>query len=131
MPAPLNASLATKALQGNIEGEGAALPEVADALIVALPLDAKVKTVVFVIDAQPEPHRLKAVGVAGRVFNLAGKVEYRCGEHRPIVQEFEPTRDPELFLVAQILDRGADVAVEAEVADLDVTLLGAGGEIDL
>ena len=42
-----------------------------------------------------------------------------------------PAGEPQLFLVAQILDRGVDVAVEPQIADLDIGLVAADGQVDL
>ena len=52
-------------------------------------------------------------------------------EHRPIAQKLPASGQPQLFLVAQILDRRRDVAVEPQIADLGIGQVGADGEVDL
>ena len=56
---PLNAGLAAEPLQRQVNGEGAALAEGADALIVAAPRQAKLQAFVFIFDAETVANRLK------------------------------------------------------------------------
>ena len=68
---PLNAGLAAEPLQRQVKGEGAALAERADVLIVAAPGEAKLQAFVFIFDAEPVAHRLIAVGERERVLLLS------------------------------------------------------------
>src|SRR4051812_14974959 len=117
-PGPLNAALAAESFQCQMKGKSASLAEGADLLIVAPPRQAKLQTIIFIFDAEPVPHRLIAVRERQRVLALVGEVDDRRPEDGPIAVEQHPPGEPQLFLVAQVLDGGVDVAIEPEVADL-------------
>src|SRR4051794_24424216 len=114
-----------------MKGKGASLSKSADLLIVAPPRQAKLQAIIFIFDAQAVPNRLKSVGERERVLALVGQVDDRGSENRPIATEEDPAGKTQLLLVAQILDRRVDVAVEAEVADLGIGLVGTESEVDL
>ena len=128
----LNASLAAEPLEGNIERQGATLSEIPDALIVALPRYAKIKAIVLIIEPHAQPHRLEPVGVgssgSSRLLVRSNTVAANSDQYW---QELDPPGEAHFLLVAQILDVGADVAVEAQVAELDVGLVGAERQVDL
>ena len=128
---PLNAALAIKSFQSQVKAEGAALAEGSDLLIVAPPREAKLKAIVLVLNAETVPHRLEPVGERQRIFVLVGQVDHGRAEDRPVALEQHSAGEPEFLLVAQILDRGIDVAVEPQVAELNVGLLGTDREVDL
>src|SRR6187551_3450756 len=114
-----------------MKGEGASLAERPDALIVATPGQAKLQAIVLIQYAQPMSHRREAVGDGQGVLSLVGEIEDGRAEDRPIAAEQDTAGKAQLFLVAQILDRGIDIAVEAEVANLDVGLIRADREVEL
>src|ERR1051325_2790836 len=117
-PFPLNAGLATEAVQSQMKSESTALSERPDMLIVGAPRQAKLQAFVLVGQAQAVANRGPAVGQRQRVLLLAGEVDDARSEHRPVAREFDPGGDPQLLLVAEILDGRVDVAIEAEIADL-------------
>src|SRR5690349_5537783 len=122
---PLNAGLAANPLESQVNGEGASLPEGADALIVAPPRYAKLQAIILVLNADTVAHRLEAIGHRQRVFALVSKIDDRGAEYRPVALEQDARGEPQLFLVAQVLDRRIDVSIEAQVADLCVGLGGS------
>src|SRR5437868_5341147 len=111
--------------------EGASFAEGPDDLIVALPRQAKVKTIIFILDAEPVANRLESIRQAGRVLLLVGEVDHRRPEDRPVMREMEPPGEPQFLLVAQILEGRIDIAVEPQIAGLDIGFGSADGEIDL
>src|SRR5690349_3925555 len=118
--AGLNPSLAANALQREIDGKSAALPELPDPLIVALPRYAKLKTFVLIGEAEAMAHRFETVGDAERILVGIAEVEHGRSEHRPVGQYLPATGEPQLFLVAKILDGRRNVAIEAEITDLGI-----------
>src|SRR5437762_7765570 len=80
---PLNAALAAKSLESQVNAERAAFAEGADLLIVAPPGDADLQAIVFIFDAEPVSHRLETVGERKRVFLL---VRQRSEEHTSELQ---------------------------------------------
>src|SRR4030095_4965122 len=83
---PLTAGLAADALQRESKREGAALLELAEALIVALPGHAKLQAFIFVSDAETMTHRLISVRQRQWILFLAGEVEHGRPEQRPIAR---------------------------------------------
>src|SRR5579884_1192742 len=128
---PLNAALAVKSLESQVNAEGAPFSESADLLIVPPPGKANLNAVVLVLDAEAVPHRLETVGEGQRVLVLVGEVDYGCSEQRPVALEQHPSGEPQFLDIAEILDRRIDVPVELQVADLGVGLVGADGEVHL
>src|SRR4051794_10426404 len=114
-----------------MKGKGASLSKSADLLIVAPPRQAKLQAVVFIFDAQAVPNWLKPVGERKRVLALVCEVDDGGSEDRPIAPKKHSAGEPQLLLVAQILDRRINIAVEAEVADLRIGLVGTESEVDL
>src|SRR6185503_2364284 len=114
-----------------MKSEGAALPEGTEALIVAAPRNAKLQAVILIGDAQAVADPGEAVGDRKRVLVLAGQIDHSRPEDRPVTLELDPAGQPQLFLVAQILDRRVDVAVEPQIANLGIGLFGADCEVDL
>src|SRR4030095_2148120 len=98
-----------------MKSESASLSECPDVLIVAPPRQAKLQTIVFIRDAQAVTNRGIAVGKRQGIFVLAREVQHRGPENRPVAGELDPSREPKLLLVPQILNRRVDVAVEAQV----------------
>src|SRR3954453_8465978 len=122
-PSPLNAGLVAKPFESQMKPESASLSERPDVLIVAAPRQAKLQALVFVRDAQAIADWRPPIGQRQRVLVLAGEVDDGRSENRPIASEFHAAGDPQLFLVAEILDGRVDVAVEPQVADLSIGLL--------
>src|SRR5205085_7845478 len=52
-------------------------------------------------------------------------------EDRPVARELYAPGDAKFFLVAQVLDRCADVAIEAKVTNLGICFIATDGEIEL
>src|SRR3954447_9717638 len=114
-----------------MKGESASLSERPDALIVAAPRQAKLNAIVLIIDAEAVAHGLKAVRQRERILALVGEVDDGRPEHRPVALELHAAGEPQLLLVAQIFDGRVDVAVEPQIADLDIGLFAADGEVEL
>ena len=64
---PLNAALAAKSLESQVNAERAAFSKGADLPIVAPPRHANLQAVVFILDAEPGPDRFKSVSQRERV----------------------------------------------------------------
>src|SRR4051794_18421140 len=73
--ARLNAALAVKPFQSQVNAESATLPEGADLLIVASPGHANLQTVIFILNAQTRPNRLETVCERQRVLSFVGEVD--------------------------------------------------------
>src|SRR3954470_16151167 len=80
----LNAALAVKPFQSQVNAESAALPEGADLLIVAPPGHANLQAIVFILNAEPRPDRLETVSERQRVLSLVGQVDNGSAENRPV-----------------------------------------------
>src|SRR4029078_12298422 len=76
-------------------------------------------------------NRGEAVGDGQGVLALVGEVEDGRAEDRPIAMEQHSPRQPQFLLVAQVLDGRVDVSIQAQIADLNVGLVGADGEVEL
>src|SRR5437868_11661676 len=57
----LNAALAVKPFQSQVNAESAALPEGADLLIVAAPRDANLQAIILILNPYPRANRLESV----------------------------------------------------------------------
>src|SRR5205085_6849604 len=99
------------------------LVEGPDALIVAPPGKAKLQAFVLISNAETEPHRRKPVRNVEGVFVLAGEVEDGGAEDRQIAFEQHAASQSQLFLVAKVFDGGVNVAIEPQIANLEVGLL--------
>ena len=108
-----------------MKAESASLPEGADLLIIAPPGEANLQAVVLILNAEAVADGLPTIGKRQRVFVLVGKVDDGRAEDRPVTTEQDPRGQPQLFLVAQVLDRRVDVPIEPQIADLRVGLLRA------
>ena len=61
----------------------------------------------------------------------ASEIEHRRPENRPVAMEFPTPGDADFLLVAQILDRGVDIAIEAQIVDPGIGFGGADGQVEL
>src|SRR5579884_3856290 len=113
-----------------MEGEGVALFEAANRLIVAAPRHAKLDAIVLIFDAQAITNRLEPVGDGKRVLVLAGEIDDAGAEDRPIFAEQDSPCDPQFLDVTKVLDGRVDITVQPEIADLGIGLLRPDGEID-
>src|SRR3954453_11439350 len=72
----LNAALAVKPFQSQVNAESAALPEGADLFIVATPRDANLKAIILILNPEPRANRLETVCERKRVLSLVGEVDH-------------------------------------------------------
>src|SRR3569623_1433016 len=114
-----------------MKAEGAALPEGPDLLIVAPPRQAKLNAVIFIFDTKAVANLGETVGDRQGVFRLVREVAHGRSEDRPVTMELHSPGQPEFLVIAKIFDRGVDVAVEQQVAKLDVGLLATERQVEL
>src|SRR5207248_1517404 len=88
------------------------------------------QAIVFILNAEPMPHRLKTVGKGERVFLLRRQIDNRRTENRPVTPNEDAPSESQLLFVPQVLDRRIDIPVEPKITDLRVSLLGADREVD-
>src|SRR5437763_8989581 len=80
----LNAALAVKPFQSQVNAESAALPKGADLLIVAPPGYANLQAIILILNPEPRANRLETVCERQRVLSLVGEVDHGRTEDRPI-----------------------------------------------
>ena len=114
-----------------MKAESASLPKGADLLIIAPPGEANQQAVVLILNAEAMADGLPTIGKRQRVFVRVGKINHGRAEDRPVTAEQNPRCQPQLFLVAQVLDRGVDVSIEPQIPYLRVRLLRSDREVDL
>src|SRR5206468_11164377 len=85
--ARVNAALAVKPFQSQVNAESAALPEGADLLIVAAPRDANLQAIILILNPNARANRLESVCQRKRVFSLVGQINHGRAEDRPIATE--------------------------------------------
>src|SRR5690606_1688227 len=95
------------------------------------PGEAELEAIVGIGDAEPRAERLEAVGREAGVLLAVGEVDHRGAEYRPVPSESDAARGAQLFAVLQILESQVDVAVETQVAQLQVRRIGADRRVDL
>src|SRR5579859_3883800 len=130
----MNTDLASEVLERQPELDGVSAPGVADRRIVAPPAYAEFEAIILVGEADARFHRI-AIFVDVRIDQwivlVAGEIERGRAKQRPALEERQATTEAEFLMVPQILDRVADMAVELEIARLEIGLLIAERRVDL
>src|SRR4051794_38785583 len=127
----LAAALASQIAQRHPDQEGVPAPRVAACFIVAPPGQAKLDAIVIVEDAEPVADRLEAVGERERILAAIGEIDHGGAEDGPVAREAHAPAEPDLLAVAQILDRGIDVAVQPQITDRRIGPPPAHGRVNL